>query len=70
MKTSSEWSEYQRMVLHRLDRTDGELRDIKNELKILSGLVTKHGERLTMTAAVYGFLAGSIPAILVVAFDV
>jgi len=59
------WSEYQKMVLHRLDSADQRLLMIEERLRKISITVERHTERLNITAATYGFVAGAIPALLV-----
>tara|TARA_R110000824_G_scaffold139443_3_gene304528 strand:+ start:58 stop:261 length:204 start_codon:yes stop_codon:yes gene_type:complete len=58
------WSEYQQLVLHRLDEADKSLLTIDNRLRIIEGKVERIGERLAITAAVMGFVAGTVPAII------
>ena len=59
------WSEYQRLVLHRLDDNDRRLHKIERSLSELSAIAATHSERLAATAGVFGFFAGLVPAILV-----
>jgi hypothetical protein len=58
------WSEYQQLVLHRLDEADKSLLTIDNRLRIIEGKVERIGERLAITAGIMGFVAGTVPAII------
>lgn len=55
------WSEYQKLVLHRLEETERRLHSIEGRLQVLSGTVDRHSERLIMMSATFGFIAGLIP---------
>ena len=59
--------EYQKLVLHRLDQADQSLMGIDNRLRIIEAKVERIAERLAITAAVMGFAAGAVPAIIAVA---
>ena len=59
------WSEYQRLVLHRLEDNEQRLQKIELNLSQLSAIAAKHSERLAATAGVFGFFAGLVPTILV-----
>lgn len=61
------WDEYQKLVLHRLDQADQSLMGIDNRLRIIEAKVERIAERLAITAAVMGFAAGAVPAIIAVA---
>ena len=61
------WAEYQKLVLHRLDQADQSLMGIDNRIRIIEGKVERIAERLAITAAVMGFAAGAVPAIIAVA---
>ena len=65
MMSENGWSEYQRLVLHRLDDSEQRLRKIERAIGELSIIATKHSERLAATAGVFGFFAGLIPTALV-----
>ena len=58
---------YQKLVLHRLDQADQSLMGIDNRLRIIEAKVERIAERLAITAAVMGFAAGAVPAIIAVA---
>jgi VIT1/CCC1 family predicted Fe2+/Mn2+ transporter len=59
------WSEYQRLVLHRLDDSEQRLVKIERSLSKLSSVAATHSERLAATAGVFGFFAGLVPVVLV-----
>ena len=66
--SSNGWSEYQRLVLHRLDDNDKRLKEIDRSLSKLSSLTVSNSERLAATAGLFGFFAGLVPVVLVLVF--
>lgn len=62
--TNNGWSEYQQLVLHRLDEADRHLTLIDNRLRVIEGKVERIGERLAITAGIIGFVAGTVPTIM------
>ena len=55
------WSEYQKLVLHRLNSNEERLVEIDKRLRTIENKVERIAERLAMTAAAMGFAAGLIP---------
>jgi hypothetical protein len=70
MMSENGWSEYQRLVLHRLDNSEKRLRRIDNALAELSAVSARHSERLAATAVTFGFLAGLVPTAMVLVFRI
>ena len=65
MMAENGWSEYQKMVLHRLDDNDRSLLGIDARLRTIENRIERIGERLSLTAGVMGFAAGTIPSIII-----
>tara|TARA_R110000824_G_C15015658_1_gene657836 strand:- start:182 stop:391 length:210 start_codon:yes stop_codon:yes gene_type:complete len=63
------WSEYQKLVLHRLDSTERKLVSIESRVQKLSSVVDKHSERMAITAAAFGFIAGIVPSFVAIYFN-
>ena len=59
------WSEYQKMVLHRLDDNDRALANIDSRLRTIESRIERIGERLAITAGGMGFVAGTVPAVII-----
>ncbi len=55
------WSEYQRLVLHRLEENERRLHNIDGRLHVLNSTVDRHSERLVVISMTFGFIAGLIP---------
>ena len=62
--SNKDWSEYQQLVLHRLDSADQRLLMIEERLRNIEGKVVRIAERISITAAIIGFVAGTIPVII------
>lgn len=60
MSNPNGWTSDAKMVLHRLDRIDRELRDIEGRLQKIEGKLWV----LSTKASLFGALAGSIPALI------
>ena len=58
------WSEYQQLVLHRLDSADQRLLMIEDRLRNIEGKVERIAERISITAAIMGFVAGTVPVVI------
>ena len=59
-----DWSEYEQLVLHRLDSTDERLLLIEDRLRKIEGKGERIAERISVTAAIIGFVAGTIPTVI------
>lgn len=62
------WSEYQKLVIHRLDSSDRHLASIDQRLRTLETRFERVAERLAVTAAFLGFAAGTIPVVMGLVF--
>tara|TARA_Y100001973_G_C5201408_1_gene337988 strand:- start:738 stop:953 length:216 start_codon:yes stop_codon:yes gene_type:complete len=65
MTDTNGWSEYQQLVLHRLDTADDRLQLIESRLRSIENRVERITERLSITAAAFGFMAGAVPSIVI-----
>ena len=57
----TDWSDYQKLVLHRLDSNEERLVEIDRRLRMIENKVERIAERLAITAAAMGFAAGLVP---------
>ena len=64
MQNQNGWSEYQKLVLHRLDSLDMRVSKIEDRLSRMDSHITGLRWRAKTMGAFFGAMAGSIPLVI------
>ena len=63
------WSVNKKLVLHRLEESEHEVRTIRKRLEQLERQMAVHAAQTRMAACIMGAIAGLIPAVLSILFS-